>query len=372
MTFKLIKTDEKCAARVGELTTPHGKIQTPVFMPVGTKATVKGLTPQMVYDCGAQIVLGNTYHLNLRPGSEIIKDLGGIQKFSGIDLPCLTDSGGFQVFSLSGLNKVTDEGVEFKSHLDGSKHFFSPERSIEIQNNLGADIIMAFDECPPHPCERSDLESSLKRTHAWAKRSKDAHLASGNWDKQQLFGIVQGGIHEDMRRMSVEAIEELDFPGNAIGGVSVGEGPELLREIVSFTAPMMNPNKPRYLMGVGRPEDLLDCVEMGIDMFDCVMPTRNARNNYLFTSEGQVRMRNAVHAKSDIPLDANCDCYTCKNFSRAYLHHLVKADEMLAPILLSLHNIHFYCKLMSQAREHIIIGDFMSWKADFLNRIKAN
>ena len=347
--FEIIKKHSLSSARLGVLTTPHGKIDTPCFMPVGTQATVKALTPEDIESSGAQIILGNTYHLYLRPGHEVIQSLGGLHKFMNWSHPMLTDSGGYQVFSLNELSKVTEEGVKFQSHLDGSSHFISPERSIEIQQSLGADIIMNFDEPTPYPADISRTEQSLKLTTLWAQRCKKAF----NSETQALFGIVQGGMYPDLRKKSAEQIIEIDFPGYAIGGLSVGEEKLLMHETTAYTATFLPEDKPRYLMGVGTPEDLLQCSSFGIDMFDCVMPTRNARNGSLFVKDGRINIRNEQYKSDSSPIEEDCACYTCKNFSRAYLRHLIMAGEILAMRLLSLHNSTFYQKWMASIRKAI-------------------
>ena len=347
--FELIKQCPTTGARLGKIHTPHGSFETPVFMPVGTQATVKAMTPKGLEEVNAQIILSNTYHLYLRPGHELIKQAGGLHKFMNWGRSILTDSGGFQVFSLNELRKVTDEGVHFRSHLDGSKHFISPEKAIEIQNALGADIIMAFDECVPYPCEYETVEKAVERTTLWAKRCKNAHER----DDQALFGIIQGGLYKDLRIKSAEQILELDFPGYAIGGLSVGEPKPLMYDMLEHLVPVMPKEKPRYLMGVGSPDCLIEGVIRGVDMFDCVLPTRVARNGLAMTGRGKVMLRNADYRDDFEPLDPECDCYTCMNFSRAYLRHLVKAGEILAAMLITHHNIRFLIKLMENIREAI-------------------
>jgi len=347
--FKIIKNDSKSKARKGILKTPHGEIHTPVFMPVGTQGTVKAMKPEDLVEIGTQIILTNTYHLYLRPGDEIIKEMGGLHKFMNWHRPILTDSGGFQVFSLSKLNKVDEEGVTFQSHIDGSRYFLSPEKSIEIQNNLGADIIMAFDECTLYPIEYETAKESMNLTIKWAERSKKAH----NNHLQALFGIVQGSIFHDLRKQCVEAIINIGFDGYAIGGLSVGEPKEEMFKIVNQTTPLLPEDKPRYLMGVGTPEDLRECIRMGIDMFDCVLPTRNARNGNLFTSEGEISIKQNQYTRDYRPLDEKCDCYTCKNYSRAYLRHLYMTNEILSSILNTTHNICFFHKVVKEVREEI-------------------
>ena len=344
--FEVLKKHSHSSARLGILETPRGKIDTPCFMPVGTQATVKALTRENLESIGAQIILGNTYHLYLRPGHDLIQSLGGLHKFMNWTHPILTDSGGYQVFSMNKLTKVTEEGVKFKSHIDGSSHFISPEKAVEIQEALGADIIMAFDEPTPYPADLATTQKSLSLTTRWAKRCKDA-LQSKN---QSLFGIIQGGMYPNLRKESSEQIIELDFPGYAIGGLSVGEEKHLMNDMTELTSSLLPELKPRYLMGVGTPEDLLTCSSMGVDMFDCVMPTRNARNGYLFITGGKINIRNSQYHNDPKPIDSNCSCYTCKNYSRAYLRHLIMAGEILAMHLLTLHNSYFYQNWMKNIR----------------------
>ncbi len=360
--FKVEATAGK--ARAAILNTAHGKIQTPVFMPVGTRATVKAMLPEELKDIGAQIILGNTYHLHLRPGEGIIKKMGGLHKFMNWDRPILTDSGGFQVFSLSKLNKVSEEGVKFKSHIDGAECFLTPESSMQIQMDLGSDIIMAFDECPPYPAEKSRIDESLDLTHRWLKRCKAAMTRS----ESMLFGIIQGGLHLDLRRKSMEQICSEDLPGYALGGFSVGEPIELMHELVEVIGQEMPADKPRYLMGVGTPLDLILSVDSGIDMFDCVMPTRVARNGTLYTWQGKLSIKRAEYKEDPGPLDPECECYTCKNYSRAYLRHLFMAGEIVSARLNTIHNLHFYLNLMNKAREHIIAGTWGTFRDDCLKR----
>lgn len=361
--FEVIKTHSHSSARLGVLTTPRGKINTPCFMPVGTQATVKALTREDLESFGAQIILGNTYHLYLRPGHELIRSLGGLHKFMNWPHPILTDSGGYQVFSLKELTKVTEDGVTFQSHLDGSSHFISPERSIEIQQALGADIIMAFDEPTPHTADLSQTEKSLALTTRWAQRCKNTIRT----DDQALFGIVQGGMFPDLRKKSAKQIIEIDFPGYAIGGLSVGEEKKLMYDITAYTSPLLPEDKPRYLMGVGTPEDLLQCSSMGVDMFDCVMPTRNARNGSLFVKGGKINIKNAQHKLDTEPIEPDCPCYTCENYSKAYLRHLVMAGEILAMRLLTLHNSTFYQQWMASIRK--TIEDDIPFKMDWSDQI---
>ncbi len=366
--FEILHKDKHTNARLGRLKTAHGEITTPVFMPVGTRGAVKTLSPQDLKDNGAEIILGNTYHLYLRPGHNIVKEMGGLHKFIGWDRPILTDSGGFQVFSHSDLRKITEEGVEFRSYIDGSRHFMTPELSIEIQESLGADIIMTFDEPSPYPSPYEYALKSVTLTADWARRCKErwGH-GSGVMGQDKnilapcplslaplLFGIVQGGIYEDLRKKSADDIIGIGFDGYAIGGLSVGEEKDKMYDVAGYTAPMLPYDKPRYLMGVGTPEDIIKCISMGIDMFDCVMPTRNARNGSLFTSSGRMAIKNAQYIKDENPLDPLCSCYTCKNFSRAYLRHLFVSDEILALRLNTIHNIHYYMNLIKNIRDAII------------------
>ncbi len=354
-SYTLIHQDTSTSARVGKLHTPHGVVNTPIFMPVGTRGTVKACTPQMLSDqIQAEIILANTYHLYLRPGHETVHEVGGLHRFMGWQHPILTDSGGFQVFSLGSLRTIMEEGVTFRSTIDGTEHFISPERSIEIQNALGADIIMAFDECPALPNDYTYLKNSMEMTLRWAARCKAAHQNPN----QLLFGIVQGGMERDLRQTSVEETVSIGFPGYAIGGLSVGEEKDLMYETLAYTTPLLPAEKPRYLMGVGTPEDLVYGVRCGIDMFDCVMPTRNARNGSLFTTAGIVRIRNSKYSRDFGPLDPACTCYTCQNFTRAYLRHLHVENEILGSQLHTLHNLHFYVSLMRGMRRAICDGSF--------------
>ena len=336
MEFNLLHKNND--ARYGIIKSKYGEFETPMFMPVGTRATVKTLSPEELYDCNTGIVLANTYHLWLKPGEDIVHKAGGLHKFMNYDGPILTDSGGFQVFSLGDLRTISEEGVEFKSHLDGSRHFFSPESVMKTEEDLGADIIMAFDECCPYPSTYEYTKQSMERTTRWAKRCKEAHK---DVEKQALFGIIQGGFYEDLREKSAKDLIELDFPGYAIGGISVGEPKEEYLKMLYYTAPLMPENKPRYLMGVGSPDYLIEAALAGIDMCDCVLPTRIARNGTAMTWNGKVVVRNATYERDFTPLDPECDCYTCKNYTRAYIRHLVKANEILAVRLLSIHNLRF-------------------------------
>lgn len=351
-------------ARAGSLMTARGPVNTPVFMPVGTKATVKGMLPEELKDMGAQIVLGNTYHLHLRPGEETVKKLGGLHKFMNWDKPILTDSGGFQVFSLSQLTTIKEEGVEFRSHLDGAKHFLSPETSMKIQMDLGADIIMAFDECLKYPATPEEIRKSMEMTYRWLLRSKAAMTKQDSL----LFGIVQGGLDAPTRKESLQQITSVDLPGYAMGGFSVGEPIEMMHVLVKETAPLMPKNKPRYLMGVGTPLDLVLAVDAGMDMFDCVMPTRVARNGTLFTWQGRISIKRAEYREDSSPLDPECDCYTCRNYSKAYLRHLFLSGEMNSARLNTIHNLHFYLNLMSKMRQSILEGTWESFRNHCLTR----
>lgn len=362
-TFNLKTTSG--AARAGEFHTPHGTLLTPVFAPVGTQATVKAVEPRELREVGATLVLANTYHLYMRPGDELVHDMGGLHRFMAWDGPMLTDSGGFQVFSLGALRQIDDDGVTFRSHLDGSVHRFTPEKSIQIQHNLGADIIMCFDECPP-PLEYDAVKAAVARTHIWAQHCLDEHSRSGDTSKQALFGIIQGGIFSDLRRHSVDTLSALDFPGYAVGGLAVGETKAQMNETLEHTTPFLPEDKPRYLMGVGSPEDLVNGVARGIDIFDCVLPTRVARNGAAMTRHGRLNMRNLRHAREDIPLEEGCTCYACMTFSRAYIRHLVKANEILGHQLLSQHNLHLLLTLMREMRVAILEGTFATFAADFL------
>ena len=362
VTYELIKKDSRTKARRGRVNTPHGSIETPVFMPVGTAGTVKAMKPEEVRDMGAQIILGNTYHLYLRPGHEVVKAAGGLHKFMNWERAILTDSGGFQVFSLGAMRKISEEGVEFRSHIDGSKHMLSPEKSMEIQNALGSDIMMAFDECAPYPADRNYVKNSLERTTRWLKRCKEYHK---NTEQQSLFGIMQGGMYKDLRKQSAEEIVELDLPGYAIGGLSVGEPKEIMYEVMDDCVDYLPADKPRYLMGVGRPDCLFEGVERGIDMFDCVLPTRIARHGMAMTSQGRVNIKNAKYERDFTPLDPNCDCYTCRNYSKAYLRHLFKSDEILSSMLMTTHNLHFLVNTMAGIRKAIEEDRFLEYKKEF-------
>ena len=375
LTFTLKHKDSKSKARVGEILTGHGLIQTPIFMPVGTQGTVKAITQRVLEsEVNAEIVLSNTYHLYLRPGTKILEQAGGLHKFMNWSRPILTDSGGFQVYSLSDLRKLKKDGVEFRSHLDGSKHFFSPEKVIQIQRSIGSDIMMPLDECTPYPCEYEYAKKSKELTSAWAVLNREAfNSTSPLYGKEQsLFGIIQGSVYKDLREASAKDLVKLDFDGYAIGGLAVGEPTETMYDLVDFTTDFMPENKPRYLMGVGRPENILEAIARGVDMFDCVMPTRNARNAYLFTSQGIVSMRNAAYTNDFTPLDPKCGCYTCKNFSRAYLRHLFNAKEILALELATIHNLSFYLNLVREAQKRILDGSFVEWKNEYSKIISVN
>lgn len=358
--FELLGEDGQ--ARRGQVTTAHGKIQTPAFMPVGTAATVKAMMPESVHATGAEILLGNTYHLMLRPGAERIAKLGGLHKFMNWPGPILTDSGGFQVMSLADLRKLTEDGVTFRSHIDGSYHTLTPERSIEIQHLLDADITMCFDECPPYPCEKEDVARATELSMRWAKRSKDAFVERPGYG---LFGICQGGVHADLRQQSIAALVEIGFDGYAVGGLAVGEGREKMFAALDVTTPHLPTDKPRYLMGVGKPEDLVGAVARGIDMFDCVLPTRSGRTAQAWTPRGSLNMRNTRHKDDARPIDDACTCPACKGYSRAYIHHLIKAGEILGAMLLTWHNLHYYQQLMAGMRDAIAAGTFAQFQDDF-------
>jgi queuine tRNA-ribosyltransferase len=367
--FQLQNTSDH--ARLGELATPHGLVRTPAFMPVGTQGTVKAMTPQGLGDAGAEIILGNAYHLYLRPGLETVRRLGGLQKFTGWNRPMLTDSGGYQVFSLAELRRIREEGVEFQSHLDGSTHAFTPESVTELQMGLGADIIMCFDECIPYPSSRQYTDESTARTTRWARRCREAFQERAGGDGaagQALFGIVQGGVHRELRRRSAQELVEMGFDGYAVGGLAIGEPKEATWEAVEAAAECLPHDRPRYMMGVGFPEDIIQGASLGIDMFDCVMPTRNARTGTLFTSRGRLAIKNARHAEDPGPVDGDCGCYLCRNFSRAYLRHLFMSGEMAGAMLATLHNLRFYLGMMEAMRKAIGEGRFEGWRAGFLSR----
>ncbi|MBP7056618.1 MAG: tRNA guanosine(34) transglycosylase Tgt [Candidatus Omnitrophica bacterium] len=391
--FKLLHKDPHTRARAGVLDTAHGPIETPVFMPVGTQGTVKSLSVEELKSCSAQVILGNAYHLYLRPGLDIIEKCGGLHKFIGWDRPILTDSGGYQVFSLAKLRKLSDEGAEFSSHIDGAKHFLTPEKVIDIQRMLGSDIMMMFDECVHYPAARDYVEQSLALTTRWAKRSRDyfnkttfiamaegqkqskkeiasslTAFAPRNDKRQLLFGIVQGSTYLDLRKRAVEELVGIGFDGYAIGGVSVGEPEQLIYEIAEYTAGLLPEDKARYLMGVGMPPDMLEAISRGIDMFDCVVPTRNGRNGQAFTWDGELQLRNAVFKEDARPIDENCGCFACRNHTRAYIRHLFNAEEILGLRLVSLHNIYFYVRLIQMSREAILENRFEKFKKEFLDK----
>jgi queuine tRNA-ribosyltransferase len=359
--FRVTAVCRQTGARAGELATPHGIIETPVFMPVGTQATVKAMTPRELKEIGARILLGNTYHLYLRPGAELVAEAGGLHRFMGWDRPILTDSGGFQVFSLASLGKISDEGVKCRSHIDGSLHMMSPEWAMEVQRLLGGDIAMCFDQCVPYPCAREDAERALERTTVWARRSKDAHCGGG----QALFGIVQGSAFDDLRLRSARELIGLDFAGYGIGGLSVGEPHEDMYRVLDLLNSVMPKEKPRYLMGVGYPPNIVEGIARGVDMFDCVLPTRNGRNGTLFTSFGRVNIKAKRYERDFSPVDPECDCYLCRNFTRAYLRHLYRAGEILAARLCTWHNLRFCLSLAARAREAILAGEFPEFRARF-------
>ena len=366
-SFEILAGDSGSSARRGVLRTAHGSVETPVFMPVGTAGAVKGITPAALAQTGAEIVLANTYHLLLRPGIETVEKLGGLHKLMAWDGPILTDSGGYQVFSLAPLTRIGDEGVEFASHVDGAKVFLDPETATQVQNRLGADIIMCFDQCTPFPCERAPLKKAVERTIRWAKRCKQSHENR----EQLLFGIVQGGVDLQLRSHCSDELVRVGFDGYAIGGLSVGEGHENMIRTVRDTVNCLPVDKVRYLMGVGTPADIVAAVQAGIDMFDCVMPTRNGRNAYAFTEQGPLRLRNSVHIGDDGPLEADCDCYCCTHYSRGALRHFFNISEMLGPILVSVHNLTFYQRLMAQIRERIAKSEFDSWAREQLKKYES-
>ncbi|MCG8400120.1 MAG: tRNA guanosine(34) transglycosylase Tgt [Firmicutes bacterium] len=366
--FRTTGVDAGCRARLGLLETPHGRVETPVFMPVGTQATVKTMTPREVREAGGTMVLSNTYHLYLRPGHEIVAEAGGLHNFMGWDGPLLTDSGGFQVFSLGPLRRITDDGVTFRSHIDGSQHFFSPEKAMEIQMALGADVAMAFDECAPYPCSHEEARTAVERTTRWARRC----LASHHREDQAVFGIIQGGVYRELRLQSAAEITSLNFPGYAIGGLSVGEPKSLMYGVLDYLVPVMPDEKPRYLMGVGSPDCLVEAVYRGVDMFDCVLPTRIARNGTVFTREGKLVVRNAEYARDFRPMDPECRCYACRNFSRAYIRHLIKAGEILGIRLTTWHNLHFIASLMRDIRTAIAANRLSQFREEFWERYRSD
>ena len=367
LQFELLAKDKQTAARRGRVTTPHGIIETPIFMPVGTHAALKAMTPVQVEEAGAQIILSNTYHLHLKPGEGLVEKAGGLHRFMNWQRPILTDSGGFQVFSLP-KKKITEDGVFFRHEYSGEEIFLGPKEAMGIQNALGADIIMAFDECIPYPATHDYAAKSIRKTLRWA----DLCLKSHARKDQALFGIVQGSVYDDLRRDCARELTAMEFPGYAIGGVSVGEGLELLKKVVDYTAPFLPEHKPRYLMGVGLPEDILESIERGMDMFDCVIPTRYARSATLFTSRGKIRLTNRRYRRDFYPVDKACDCYCCQNFSRAYLHHLYNSNEILSAILAAIHNVHFYLTMVAGARKAIEAGEFLDFKKDFLGQYGYN
>jgi queuine tRNA-ribosyltransferase len=371
-TFELIKKSSQCSARWGTLETAHGSIQTPVFMPVGTQGSVKAISNDELKGAGAEIILGNSYHLYLRPGTELIKKAGGLHRFIGWDRPMLTDSGGFQIFSLTTLRRINEEGVEFQSHIDGSRHFFTPEKSMEVQEAIGADIIMAFDECAPYPCTYEYAKRSMALSLEWAGRCKKKFSADepARQLQQLLFGIIQGSVYNDLRRESALKTMEIGFPGYALGGLSVGETKDEMIAVLENTVPLLPADRPRYLMGVGTPEDIWEAVERGIDMFDCVLPTRNGRNGQAFTSIGRINIRNAEYREDLGPLDPECDCPACTQHSRAYLNHLFRAQELLVLRLLSLHNIHFMIKLLKIIRNSLETDTFKEAKKAFFDKFR--
>ncbi len=375
MKFELLQTDKKSKARLGKIETDHGVINTPIFMPVGTQGTVKAVSQRILKDeIKAEIILSNTYHLYLRPTTNVLEEAGGLHNFINWERPILTDSGGFQIFSLNELRKLKYDGVEFMSHLDGSKHFFTPEKVIGIQRSIGSDIMMVLDECTPYPCDYEYAKKSMELTSRWAILNKEAfEKTSPLYGKSQaLFGIIQGSVFNDLRERSAKELIDLDFNGYAIGGLAVGEPTDKMYEMIDFTTDFMPNYKPRYLMGVGRPENILEGIARGIDMFDCVMPTRNARNAYLFTKKGYLTIRNAIYKTDFRPIDETCNCYTCKNFTRAYLRHLFVAKEILALELATIHNLSFYLNLIREAREHIQNETFFDWKEITIKNITNN
>ncbi|MGX5377283.1 tRNA guanosine(34) transglycosylase Tgt [Ligilactobacillus sp. LYQ135] len=367
--YRLIKKEKHTGARLGEIITPHGTFPTPIFMPVGTQATVKAMTPEELKDLGADIILSNTYHLWLRPGEQLVEEAGGLHQFMNWDKGILTDSGGFQVFSLADLRNITEEGVHFKNHLNGQKMFLSPEKAIAVENALGADIMMSFDECPPFFESYDYIRKSVERTSRWAERGLKAHK---NPDRQALFGIVQGGGHKDLREMSARDLVSMDFPGYSIGGLSVGESKTEMNRVLDFTTPLLPENKPRYLMGVGSPDALIDGVIRGVDMFDCVLPTRIARNGTCMTSHGRLVVKNAKYMHDFSPIDDNCNCYACQTYTRAYIRHLFKAGETLAIRLTSYHNLYFLTHLMQQVRQAILDDNLLEFKEAFFEQYGLN
>jgi queuine tRNA-ribosyltransferase len=362
--FEIIKACSQTRARAGVLSTPHGAVPTPTFLPVGSQGTVKTLTPDELKTIGVTMVLGNTYHLYLRPGVKLIEKVGGLHQFMGWDKPILTDSGGYQIFSLASLRRITDKGVSFRSHIDGSEHFLTPEMVVQLQEKMGADIIMPLDECPSYDGDRETIKRAMERTHLWAARCRTAHRQ----EKQSLYGIVQGGTFPELRRQSATFLSSLEFPGYAIGGLSLGEPKEVMLATLEETIPFLPQDKPHYLMGVGSPQDLVECIARGIDIFDSALPTRIARNGALFTHEGRCNITNACYKEQDSPIDSCCDCYTCRNFSTAYLNHLFRCQEMLAYRLATIHNLRFITRLMEETRLSILNDSFPNFKDKFLRR----
>jgi queuine tRNA-ribosyltransferase len=367
MKFELLATDSVTGARRGRITTAHGQVETPVFMPCGTQATVKTLDPRDLHGEGYELILCNTYHLFLRPGHEVIQELGGLHRFMAWDRAILTDSGGYQVLSMAPLRDITDDGVTFQSHLDGSRHLLSPEKAVEIQLALGADILVALDECPPHGADAAYHRVSMERTVRWASRCRASHPG----DEPALFGVIQGGTYPELRAGSAEGTRRVGFAGYALGGLGIGEGLSQRSEIVGYTTSLLPAEAPRYLMGVGTPQDLVECIARGVDMFDCVLPTRNARNGSLFTSLGRLNIKGAIYARDERPPDPACACYTCQHFSRAYLRHLYVSNEILGLRLNTIHNLHYYATLMRQARQAIEGGTFAAWQKDWLSRAQS-
>jgi len=368
--FKLEHTDKNTKARAGVVQTSHGSIDTPIFMPVGTQGTVKTLTPHELKDLGSEIILGNTYHLFLRPGTELIRKSGGLHCFISWDKPILTDSGGFQIFSLAALRKITDKGVRFQSHIDGSYHFFTPEKVIDIQRTLGSDIIMTLDECAAYPCSLQEADKADNRTLKWAEQCSERFQGTDSLYgyKQQLFGIVQGSTYEEIREKSIEKLVKIGFNGYAIGGLAVGEPKNSMLDITDFCTELLPASQPRYLMGVGKPADIVEAIYRGIDMFDCVIPTRNGRNGTVYSFNGKIVLKNAEYKDDLFPIDEKCNCYTCRNFTRAYIRHLFQAEEILALRLASIHNLYFYIQLVKQAREAIINNRYAEWKKEILKK----
>ncbi|MCU0599742.1 MAG: tRNA guanosine(34) transglycosylase Tgt [Desulfobacterales bacterium] len=367
MKFQIVSQSTQSRTRAGIIHTAHGDIETPVFMPVGTAGTVKAVSPEELHACGAKIILGNTYHLYLRPGRDVIRMFSGLHRFMNWNGAVLTDSGGFQIFSLAKISKTTEAGFDFQSHIDGSRHLITPEDAVSIQTDLGADIIMCLDACIPYPADEKTAEDAMELTTRWASRCKQAWREKDG-SKSALFGIVQGGMYSHLRRHSVEQLVDIDFPGYAIGGLSVGEPKDMMMETADFTLPLLPAEKPKYVMGVGTPEDLVEMVRMGADMFDCVMPTRNARNAQLFTVRGTVNINNANHKYDKNPIDPNCQCYTCRNYSRAYLHHLYRSRELLSYRLNTIHNLHYYLHLMQDMRDAIRKDDFEGFRKQFYHQ----